>query len=441
MKKNKIEFKREEARELRYNKRLSIKELASHYRKSQRTIYRWLTPEDQCDLPDRQNYRKKLNTPKKYPLDIFNRIVELKKELPQRSAPIIQNFLEKEFPTKTPSLSLIRKHVREQGLVSKEKCRKQGYIKFERGKANDLWQIDIAGVQTVGNLEKLYLIAIIDDCSRFIVAAEYFKDQKGTHVIKIIRDAIEAYGRPNQILSDNGTQFRNLLGELGTKYSNLLKALDIEPVFAAPNHPQTKGKLERWFGTVKQRFLLEARHAINNESPCSLSEFNQEFRKWIDWYNREKFHRSLPENCTPAKIFLEIQDRVFRPLQAKVNWDRWLQEVEKRKVNKYNEIHYKSQKFMVPPGYSGSYIEVMEYEDRLEFYFREKLIVTHPYNISIVQERKKRKITASGTISYHGKHYTIDYKLSGKTVEVQEINNGKNLLVYLNEVLLKTLNL
>ncbi|MHA1659999.1 MAG: hypothetical protein ACTSUT_12870 [Promethearchaeota archaeon] len=42
---------------------------------------------------------------------------------------------------------------------------------------------------------------------------------------------------------------------------------------------------------------------------------------------------------------------------------------------------------------------------------------------------------------YKGKPYTIDYKLAGETVEVQEINDGKNLLVYLNEVLLKTLNL
>ncbi len=160
-------------------------------------------------------------------------------------------------------------------------------------------------------------------------------------------------------------QFRNLLGELGTKYSNLLKDLDIKLVFAAPKHPQTKDKLERWFGTVKQRFLVEARHRMKHESPCSLSEFNQEFKRWIDWYNREKILRSLPENSTPTKIFLEIKDRIFRPLQAKVNWDRWIQEVEKRKVNKYNEIHFKSQKFIVPPGYSGSYLEVMECKDKL----------------------------------------------------------------------------
>jgi len=83
-------------------------------------------------------------------------------------------------------------------------------VKFERANPNDLWQIDLARFQTVGYLGKLYLIALLDDHSRYIIAAEYFKSQKGTNVIKVIRDAIIAYGRPNQILADNGTQFRNI---------------------------------------------------------------------------------------------------------------------------------------------------------------------------------------------------------------------------------------
>ena len=84
---------------------------------------------------------------------------------------------------------------------------------------------------------------------------------------------------------------------------------------------------------------------------------------------------------------------------------------------------------------------MIEYEDKIEIYYRERLLITHPYNIPIKVERKKRKITKSGTIMYKGKPYTIDYKLAGKTVEVQEINEGKNLLVYLNGVHLKTIDL
>lgn len=182
---------------------------------------------------------------------MFNRIVELKKEPPQRSTSIIWRLLKKEFSNNIPSQSTICKYIQDQAPAYKKTSRRQGYVKFKRKHLNDLWQIDITGVQTVGYLEKPYLIALLDDFSRFIVAAEYFKDQKGLNVIKIIRNAVLAYGRPNQILADNGTQFKNLIGELGTKYTRLLEILDIQPIFAKCNHPQTKGTLERWFGTVK----------------------------------------------------------------------------------------------------------------------------------------------------------------------------------------------
>lgn len=316
MKKSRNHINREEARELHHNKGLSIEELASRYRRSNRTIYRWLKKNYQEKSLDQQNTKKKYKRSRKYAPEIFNRIGDLKKEVPQRSVPIVWKLLKEEFPNDTPSLSTIRKYIRDNGLTYKNKDPTRGYVKFERIQPNDLWQIDIAGVQTVGHLEKLYLIALIDDYSRFIVAAEYFKDQKGITIIKIIRDAVLAYGRPNQILADNGTQFRNLIGELGTKYSKLLENLDIKPIFAKPRHPETKGKLERWFGTVKQMFLVEARYNVKNNPTITLREFNQMFKEWVEWYNTEKLHRSLPGNNPPIKRFLDAEDRVFRPLNS-----------------------------------------------------------------------------------------------------------------------------
>lgn len=115
--------------------------------------------------------------------------------------------------------------------------------------------------------------------------------------------------------------------------------------------------------------------------------------------------------------------------------------MEQIEVNKYNEIHFKSQKFHIPAGYSGTKIEVIEYEDKIEKYYNECLFINHPYNIPTLSKRKKRKITSNGNIIYQGKPYSIDYKLAGKTMEVQKVNEGKNLLVYLNGVLLKTLDL
>ena len=427
-----------------YNQGLRIEDIANKMRKSIRTIYRWLTLATQEISPVCHKSKKKYNRAKKYPSEVINRIVEFKKELPQRSASLVHTLLKKEFPDTCPSISYVRKIVREQGLTYKSIEQKQGYRRFQRSKPNDMWQIDIAGVQTVEHLKQVYLIAILDDCSRYVVAAQYFKDQLGFNVIKTVRDAVLAHGRPNEILADNGTQFKNILGDLGTKYSRLLQSLGIKPIFARSRHPQTKGKLERWFGTVEKMFLLEARFFAKNHPEYSLAEFNQKFEEWVRWYNSEKPHRSLPDRCPPAKIFFETEDRIFRPLQTTVNWNRWLHEFSQRKVNKYNEIHYKSQLFSVPPGYSGSKIDVIEYENKIELYFKENLLITHPYEVEITSKKTgkpTRKIRKNGTIAYNGKIYSIDYKLANKTVEVQESDNGRKLLVYLNGTLLKTLNL
>lgn len=89
-------------------------------------------------------------------------------------------------------------------------------------------------------------------------------------------------------------------------------------------------------------------------------------------------------------------------------------------------------------------VEIIEYEDKIEIYHKDQLLITHPYQVSINPRKKtlfSRKIRMNGTISYKGKGYSIDYKLGGKTVEVQETNQGRNLLVYLNGVLIKTLDL
>ncbi len=118
--------------------------------------------------------------------------------------------------------------------------------------------------------------------------------------------------------------------------------------------------------------------------------------------------------------------------------------MEQRKVSKFNTISYKSQNLDIPPGYALTKVDVIEYEDKLEIYFKDALLITHPYRVVLKPKKKKvetRKIRKNGTISYKGRWYTIDYKLAGKTVEVQETNSGRTLLVYFDGVLVAKLNL
>jgi len=427
-------------KELRYNKGLSIRELAKKFGKSKRTIYRWLKRAKETPDSDHCGEDETRGRPKEYPQEIFDEIKKIKEEVPQRSAPLVKRILKRKFPNNCPSLTTIRRFLREYGLSNGGGAPRKGYRRFIRDKPNELWQIDIAGVQTVAHLEKLYLIALLDDTSRFIVGAQYFPSQKSINVIKVLRSAIVKYGRPREILADNGAQFKSILEGLGTKYTRLLEHLGIKPIFARPRHPQTKGKLERWFGTVRQMFLVEARHTFKQHPQYTLQNFNQMFHKWVRWYNTEKKHRGLPENVPPANIYFNRKNRIYRPLKCSIHWDRWLYHSSQRKVSKYNEISYKTQKFKIPPGYCGSRVKIIEYEDKIDVFYRDNLIISHPYKPTVKtlnKQKTTRKIAQNGTIGYNGIYYYIDYKLSGKTVEIQEANLDKDLLVYLDGVLLK----
>lgn len=254
-------------------------------------------------------------------------------------------------------------------------------------------------------------------------------------MLRTLRTALEEYGRSRQVLADNGTQFRNAIGELGTKYSKFLYMVDVEAIFARARHPQTKGKLERWFGTAKQSFLGEARFHVEQHPETTLAEFNNLLDEWIRWYNNDKPHRSLENNTNPAKIYFKHPKRIHRPLISEIDWDRWFLVTGTRKVSKYNTISYKKETIQLPPGHAGCKVEVLESEGRVEVYHKDDCLVSHEFNIDYEKVREKRfqrKVKANGYIAYRGVDYYAGGILSGKTIIVRELDQGKKIAIYLD---------
>ncbi len=217
------------------------------------------------------------------------------------------------------------------------------------------------------------------------------------------------------------------MGELATKYFRLLKSLDIESIYARAHYPQSKGKIERWFETVIQMFLVEARPFVKERPKYSLAQFNQKFNEWVEWYNTKKPHSSLPNRTTPNEVYFNTETRIYRPLKVMVNWDKWIHEMEQRKVSKYNTISYKKQSFDIPPGYMRAKVDIIEYEDKIEIYHKNKLLITHPYQISARLSKSNvitRRIRKNGTISYKGMWYTIDYKLAAKPLRFKRLTKA-----------------
>ncbi|MHA1680924.1 MAG: DDE-type integrase/transposase/recombinase [Promethearchaeota archaeon] len=435
--------RKKEAFMLYHEKGKNVQEIAPEFGVSTRTIWRWI--EDvrremrDGDKPLPRKHRRRAS---QYQPHVFEMIEALKRENLPRPATTIHRHLKDQLKDKCHSISTVRKHLAAKGLSRKDTTApRKGYVKFERDTSNDLWQVDIAGVQTINPLGRVYLHGLLDDHSRYIVGAKYFKDEKAINSLVLLRQAFEEYGRPNEILADNGTQFRNALGSGENRYPRLLRMLDVKPIFARPNRPQTKGKLERWFGTIRSSFLPEARFTAAQDESFTLTKLNAKLDAWIEWYNNEKRHRSLPGRQPPASRYFSSEERIYRPLPEGIAWDKWLFVHVTRKVTKYNTISYKGVKVQRPPGHAGCKVDVYELGSSIDVYHLEDLITNHelPDGFSLLKcPPSQRRVPKSGMVGYGGAYYYINYHLAGKGVVVKEANGGRTVNFIIDGILVKS---
>lgn len=119
---------------------------------------------------------------------------------------------------------------------------------FERAKPNQLWQSDLFTFVLTRQYRRVYLVAFMDDHSRFIVSYGLHASQSAALVLEVPRAGIVSYGAPQDVLTDNGTQYVTWRGK--SAFSKELEARGSAHVVAKPRHLQTLGKIERFWGTL-----------------------------------------------------------------------------------------------------------------------------------------------------------------------------------------------
>jgi transposase InsO family protein len=155
--------------------------------------------------------------------------------------------------------------------------RQRTYIRFQRTHPDSLWQTDIKyyGCQ--------YLIAYIDDCSRYVPAASLHAEATTDNVLETLEEALSNGRTPKQILSDHGTQYWSNDGP--GRFTNFCETHGIEHIQGSIGKPTTQGKIERFF----QTFTLY--YPRFNDMP-----------RFLEHYNKVKPHRSL-KFLTPAEVY------------------------------------------------------------------------------------------------------------------------------------------
>ncbi len=188
--------------------------------------------------------------------------------------------------------------LKEENLLQKRVVRRKRATwkpqSFERAKPNHLWQSDITLFTITGGL-KVYLIGFLDDHSRYMAGWGLYAGQSGKLVLEVLRRANATYGRPLEILTDNGRQYKSWHGE--TDFQRELKREGIKHITSRPHHPQTLGKIESFWGHMKKEWLAQVVMG-------DLDSMRERLGHWINYYNFQRPHTGIG-NAAPAERYFQ----------------------------------------------------------------------------------------------------------------------------------------
>jgi len=180
--------------------------------------------------------------------------------------------------------------------------------RFERAKPNQLWQTDLFTFMLKRQNRRVYLVAFMDDHSRFIVSYGLHASCSTALVLEALEAGISAFGSPEEVLTDNGPQYITWRGK--SQFTKRLEHRGIRQIVARPRRPQTLGKVERFWGTLWREFLETAVFADLTEARTRIGLF-------IDYYNFQRTHGGI-DGLVPADRFFGAASEVARTLKERV---------------------------------------------------------------------------------------------------------------------------
>jgi putative transposase len=214
------------------------------------------------------------------------------------SAVILETILDNRHGIKIPH-NRIHKILKDHKLASNDtnKQRRRKWVKYERKHSMSLWHTDWYLIEEDDRWNGKWLIAYLDDASRFIAGYDVFDEATTENAISVLERSINKYGKPLELLTDHGSQFYANFGQIKSvgisKFQQYLVDRKINHILGRVQHPQTNGKIERFYETFQSK--------VDHFS--SIEEF-------VTWYNTKRPHMSLNWNEleTPIQAFYRKVD-------------------------------------------------------------------------------------------------------------------------------------
>ena len=272
--------------------------------------------------------------------EIRDYILATKQESPELNCQWLSELTSDHFGASVSRASVWR-ILKAAGFLAKPSAAPVPRQRFEARNSGDLIQMDTTwGYWLKG--ERLCLILLLDDYSRYIVAAEFFWEDSAWNNMSMIRDVVEDYGTFRVLYTDNASFFKVIRhnrsiyqthrqSEYESEITRACREIGITHITHKPFQPQGKGKIERLFRFIQERVVSQ----FERNQSIDLEGANTMLWEWVDWYHEQHVNRTT--GCVPKKRF---DPAGFSPLFGEVNLDDVFCWQDSRKVDKCNQFSY-----------------------------------------------------------------------------------------------------
>jgi putative transposase len=202
------------------------------------------------------------------------------------------------------SESTVYRILRREGLVKRQETQPTAANEYHTKtmRPHQMWATDASYFKVVA-WGYYYLVTVMDDYSRFILGWKLQKDMSANSLIEVVQVAVDATGMTGvpvenrtKLLSDNGS------GYVSKAFRDYLRLVGIGHILAAPFHPQTNGKVERYQQSLKREV---------NQLPYEIpSQLERAIADFVDYYNYRRYHKALG-NVTPADVLYGRREEIL----------------------------------------------------------------------------------------------------------------------------------
>src|SRR6266702_2198861 len=305
------------------------------------------------------------------PPEVIELAAALKKENPARTAAQVQRILKAQSGW-APDERTIQRMFNRTGLRTLAPAEAApAFGRFEASRPNEIWTGDALHAIRVDG-RKTYLFAFLDDHSRAVMAARFGFAEDAVRLAAALRPALASRGVPEHVYVDNGSAFVDAW---------LLRAcakLGIKLVHSKPGKPEGRGKIERFFRTVRGQFLAELTEA-RAAQVCGLAGLNRLFTAWTETVYHVREHSET--GAAPLARWEAGGPFPVPPPPVLAEAFRWS---ERRTVSKTALVSMHGNRYQVDPALAGRRVE----------------LVFDPFDLTVLQVRHGGK-DAGTALPFH----------------------------------------